>query len=287
MKIEKSYGFRIPGEKFNIVLIGAGGTGGFVLSQLARLKGLGVDNEQLAPFDLTIVDGDEVEAKNCVRQMFFTGDVGDNKAEVLAERYGGAFETEISSVSSYIETEEALSEAASGDGIPVIVGCVDNHKTRQLIDGWFVSNRCLWIDSGNEEFSGQVVCGYSDGNGSRIIRSDVPTDEKIAKLKLGMKRGKFELPSVTELCPDVANAADTKFNSELGCAERAEAAPQNTLVNSSAAQIVLLFLRKILTRADLRCCCVTFSIDALNTRTTFNTESNVEAMVRRYEEEMA
>ena len=42
----------------------------------------------------------------------------------------------------------------------LLLGCVDNNKSRRLCHEAFCQSQDLvYIDSGNEEFSGQVVCG--------------------------------------------------------------------------------------------------------------------------------
>jgi len=289
---EKNYGFSVtgPDAKLHIVVMGVGGTGGYVLSHLAKIKALGVDNARVANFDLTIVDGDLVEQKNCKRQMFFDMDIGENKAEVLASRYGEAYGTDIAFVDEYIESVDALKEVViKARCIPVIVGCVDNHKTRQMIDELFMKhNNIFWIDAGNEELSGQVVCGYNrDKRRRQIRRTDVKLDKKqINTLEYLHGRSNFDLPTITEIDPSILKMEETKFNSELSCAERAEASPQNIFVNSMSAQIVMMFLRKVLTGERLTSHAVTFSLNSINTRTLFNNDTNFKSLLKHYDEVM-
>ena len=65
-----------------ILLLGAGGTGGYVAPHLYRLM-----HTLNRPVRINIVDGDLVEAQNLVRQNFCAADLGENKAKVLATRY--------------------------------------------------------------------------------------------------------------------------------------------------------------------------------------------------------
>jgi tRNA A37 threonylcarbamoyladenosine dehydratase len=60
------------------LVVGCGGTGGFVAEGLARIL----------PEDWNIVlqDYDRVEEKNLCRQNFFAGDLGKFKSQALAER---------------------------------------------------------------------------------------------------------------------------------------------------------------------------------------------------------
>src|SRR4051812_8233322 len=72
-----------------IVLVGCGGTGGFLAEALCRLL-IGRRSR------LHLVDPDRVEPHNVARQAFDRRDVGSFKAEVLAERLARRFEREVS-----------------------------------------------------------------------------------------------------------------------------------------------------------------------------------------------
>src|SRR5213592_2577190 len=72
-----------------VVLVGCGGTGGFLAESLCRLL-IGRQSR------LHLVDHDRVEPHNVARQAFDRRDVGSFKAEVLAERLARRFEREVS-----------------------------------------------------------------------------------------------------------------------------------------------------------------------------------------------
>ena len=63
-------------KKLNIHVIGAGGTGGYAVTYLARLLAGG---EHV----IHVYDGDRVETKNLRRQNFTKNDLDKNKAEAL------------------------------------------------------------------------------------------------------------------------------------------------------------------------------------------------------------
>lgn len=88
-----------------IVLVGTGGTGGYIVPQLYRLL-YALDR----PIRVILCDGDLVEEKNLGRQNFIEADLGKNKAMVLAERYSNAFGIETSYIPQYVEDEEMLEE---------------------------------------------------------------------------------------------------------------------------------------------------------------------------------
>src|SRR5438270_1019183 len=79
---------RIGVPAATIVLVGCGGTGGFVAESLCRLL---IGREAA----LYLVDPDRVETVNVARQSFDLGDVGRFKAEALADRLSARFHREV------------------------------------------------------------------------------------------------------------------------------------------------------------------------------------------------
>lgn len=233
-----------------IVLLGCGGTGGHVAGSLARLVGV-TNSASMVNTRLVFVDGDTVEEKNLSRQHFAKGDLGRNKAEVAAARYSAALGIQIEAVSEYLEDDKHLLDIIGSGGYinatSIVIGCVDNNASRLMVNKYFSDcinqGAIFWIDAGNEEESGQVVCGY------RPPASAWNTE-----------RSHFSMPSVVELYPSIAEG-DLRFNSQLSCAELAQSSPQNMMANVTAATIVLNFIMKIAHRKPLACHGVSFSID--------------------------
>ena len=92
-----------------IVMLGAGGTGGYIAPYLYRLLHM-LDR----PARFVICDGDIVELKNLDRQNFVPADLGENKARILAERYSTVLGMETEYVPNFIETLPELM-ALTGD----------------------------------------------------------------------------------------------------------------------------------------------------------------------------
>ena len=219
-------------EPVKIVMLGAGGTGGNVAPHLYRLL-----HTLDRPVTVIIADGDIVEEKNLVRQNFISADLGRNKAQVLAERYASAFGMEIQYIPEFIEGREKLAELVKPDsyGMSILIGAVDNNKSRQLCHQVFkAADNLIYIDSGNGEHSGQVVCG---------IR----------------RKGRTYYKPVGDLYPDVLLNDTDKFPTQLSCAEAAVSAPQSIVANIMAATIVVSYIYNILIIGSIDVRSVTFT----------------------------
>ena len=149
-----------------VVMLGAGGTGGYVAPYVFRLLHM-LDR----PARFVVCDGDIVEPKNLDRQNFVPADLGENKARVLAERYSTVLGMETEYVPSFIEKLPDLMELIEpkewelnpystkrAKEMVLLLGCVDNNKTRQLCHQAFhQSEELIYIDSGNGKYTGQVA----------------------------------------------------------------------------------------------------------------------------------
>ena len=215
-----------------IVIIGAGGTGGYVIPHLYRIA---YASERRCR--VIIADGDIVERKNLIRQNFAECDIGENKAEVMASRYSEVFGIETEYIPDFIESEERLIEMLevknkymyTEDSMPVaiLIGAVDNNRSRVMCNNVFNKlDDIIYIDSGNEEFSGQVVCGVK-------------------------RKGKVISKPVARVYPDIL--VDTeKFPSELSCAERSVSAPQSIAANVFASTAVVSMFYYLLIEGELK-----------------------------------
>ena len=238
------FGFDKP---VKIVMLGAGGTGGHIAPNLYRLS------HTLGRYtQIVIADGDIVEEKNLIRQNFINADLGKNKARVLAERYAAAFGMEADYIPEFIEDRGKLAELVkpmtyspsqysnrTQEGLSILIGAVDNNKSRQICHEVFMSaGNLIYIDSGNGEHTGQVVCGIRRG-------------------------GRTYYKPVGSVYPDVLDDTD-KFPTELSCAEAAVSAPQSIVANIMAAAAVVSYLYNILVLGNIETRSVTFSTKTMN-----------------------
>ncbi len=201
-----------------ILVIGCGGTGGWVIPHLARLiRSLGVGS-------LTIADGDTVEVKNLTRQNFVASDVGENKSLALAKRYSAAFGFPIRAIPGFLDDVRGLMRQAP----QIVIGAVDKHAARRMIAEFMVqSYETAWIDCGNESVGGQVVLGYTG-----------PT------FRAGTKAAKpipVALPTISQML-DLPVTAEKRAS----CAEMVDVTEQVSTVNGWASMIAANFVRLIL-----------------------------------------
>ena len=222
-----------------IVMLGAGGTGGYAASHIYRMLHTLDRNVRFI-----IADDDIVERKNIVRQNFVESDMGENKAKVLAERYSAAFGVRAEYIPEFIEKDDFLKSLLSQneddeDEIVILIGAVDNNKSRQMCHRVFEElKELIYIDSGNGEYTGQVVCG---------IR----------------RNGRNYYKPVGKIYPDILLETD-KFPTELSCAEAAVSAPQSVVANVMASTIILSYLYDILVLGSMNVKNVTFSTKTIH-----------------------
>lgn len=216
-----------------IIQLGAGGTGGHIAPHLYRLLYALNRNARYI-----ICDGDIVEEKNLVRQNFAPADLKENKARVLAERYATVFGMEAEYVPSFIEDLDTLMQLVTPElweltdysyqktpEMVMLLGAVDNDKSRQLCHkAFYQSANLIYIDSGNGEFSGQVVCGVR-------------------------RNGRTAYKPIGGVHPELLRSKD-KFPTELSCAEAAISDPQSMAANITAATAVVDMVYNILTHGE-------------------------------------
>lgn len=199
--------------KSDIVIVGCGGTGSHYIKELGRYL---YGNRYLRNDEIRIVlvDGDQVEDKNLVRQAFLPQDIGYNKAQVMAEMLSQAYGLSVDYYDGYIDCEKDIEKLVRDNSLVFLVGCVDNHQCRQSMHSFYMNREhCIYMDSANEYQSGEIVIG------SRI--------------------GGMEMyPDRASYFPDVLQEGAVK-RSEESCEVLNQAEPQHLLTNQFAALILL------------------------------------------------
>ncbi len=220
-----------------VLLVGCGGTGGFLAEAICRLL-LGRNAQ------LYLVDPDRVEPHNVARQCFDRTDIGRFKVEVLAERLARRFGREVGY--SVLPFDRELHMQVFGDArsrLNLLVGCVDNSAARRAIaaalDGGDRSygnpmvGRTWWLDMGNGPNSGQVLLG-------NITRAEA-------------LRGAFNpstgicraLPAPSLQRADLLDAPPAP-RPQPDCAEAVAVGDQGPTINQVVAAIAASYIEKLL-----------------------------------------
>lgn len=222
-------------RRSTIVLVGCGGTGGFLAESICRLL-IGRSSR------LFLVDPDRVELHNVARQAFNRRDVGRFKAEVLAERLARRFEREVGySVLPYGRQLHASVLGNAASGLRLLVGCVDNAAARRAIAttldaaSWpgMQSPSPWWLDTGNGRNSGQVLLGNT-------TRPDAL--RRAFTLASGRCRA---LPAPSLQRPDLL-IATPEPRPQPDCAETVADGLQGPTINQVVASVAATFVEKLL-----------------------------------------
>ncbi|MFE4029248.1 ThiF family adenylyltransferase [Priestia sp. YIM B13551] len=234
---------------FDIVQVGAGGNGGYITQRLAKLLSSLNRMEVNSEFTYTIVDLDLVEEKNLQRQPFLPKDIGKNKAKVLAERYGKAYQFPVFHREEYVESLEELRNCfASGYDnfvVPletklfrVLIGAVDNHASRKIMHEYFQEDDSLiYIDCGVDGI-------LQEGSEEEIRRSGYA-----GHCVCGVHHNDTILAPVASVYPDILEDNESLLPSQ-SCGQNIVSQPQRMQSNEMAALITMGYLNQIL--ADRR-----------------------------------
>ena len=216
---------------WKILVVGCGGTGGYVAEGLCRLL---VGNDT----PLILIDHDRVEPHNLLRQHFYPADVGKFKSQALAERLARQFGRPIGY--SVYPFDPELVDDSHGGGMytrmaqGIVIGCVDNTEARRSIASNFQYGN-WWLDAGNGYSSGQVLIGNSK-DVSQLAGGFEEYYQQVTRLPLPS----LQLPSLL-IPPTVTDAMPRD------CAEEMAADGQSPVINHAVAMLVLQFMYRFLT----------------------------------------
>ena len=205
--------------KYNIIIIGCGGTGGNFIKELGRYL---YENSIKNKCRILLVDGDLVEEKNIARQPFLPQDVGRKKSEVMAEILQEAFNINCEYYTEYIDYSAQLKAFEISDYMTILVGCVDNHACRKVMQEYYKScSSCYYLDAANEFSVGEVVAAM------RMAGVDI-------------------CPSRIDLYPEILDD-NSPSKTEESCMELNESKPQHLITNLFAVNLLLKCIVEILT----------------------------------------
>lgn len=219
-----------------IVLVGCGGTGGFLADSICRLL---IDR----PADLYLVDPDRVEPHNVARQAFDRADVGHFKAEVLAMRLARRFGREIGySVLPYDHEPHAQVFGGMHSRLNLLVGCVDNAAARRTMAATLAcgtatygtrNEHVWWLDCGNGRNAGQVLLG--NVTQPEALRHTFDPQRGVCR---ALPAPSLQRPDLLETPPEPRRAAD--------CAEAIAQGDQGPTINQVVASFAASYVEKLL-----------------------------------------
>ncbi|EJE4724580.1 PRTRC system ThiF family protein [Vibrio parahaemolyticus] len=205
--------FQGVGRDTKVILVGAGGTGSAMLTQLHKLdKSLRAIGEY--GIDVTVYDPKKVTETNIIRQHFWSeSDIGFNKASLLVNRFNQFGGT------SWIAMNK-LFEVSSANEADLIITTIDSAKARlkigkELTETYKFKNS-LWLDLGNGSRGGNCYIGSAHA-----------------------KRGSGNPPSPYQLFKDDWESIDDSKISEPSCSAREALEKQNLGVNDAMASMAL------------------------------------------------
>lgn len=236
---------------YDIVLLGCGANGSHflrgLLQDLANYRG--IDTRIL------IADGDKVEHKNIKNQLFDIEDVGSYKVHALSERYGEHYKIDILAYSNYITTFEELDSlfANNFNAQRVLIGCLDNNRTRQLLHEYFErSSDLIYIDVGvegvilKEELEKEEFEHYSYAQKNRMIVGSGFSGQVVVGVKY---KGYELLKPIGGVYPNILTDRESVFPTQT-CAETVNN-PQRLETNKLAAQFVNIVMNNLFHTGEL------------------------------------
>ena len=217
-------------ENPEIVIVGCGGTGGFVADHICRLF-------TGRPARINLVDHDRVERHNVLRQNFTTNEVGRYKSETLAHRLAQAYGRPI--CYSVMPFSSDRNSSLVPNSRAMIIGCVDNAEARKEIAKaitarYYYGGATWWIDVGNGKDWGQVLIGNT-------------TDENRLKNAFKKKSGICEyLPAPTIQRPDLLTSMPDE-PADTDCAAALDLTDQDPTINAMMAMHAVNTASRIVT----------------------------------------
>jgi len=221
------------------MVIGVGGTGSFLLTELVSLSQTLVALGR-KPLKITVYDDDKVEAHNVFKQKFFESDIGEYKAEVLVNRINRAYGSD---VEFFVEKLYSID-----DNTNIIISSVDNVNSRKAIDKSIKQNigknrnydkLYYWIDCGNSKDFGQ------------IILSSYIEDKR-----------KDRLPSLIDLNPYIKEDVTAP-----SCSMRAALLQQSFMINKFTGVLAIQMLASMLLEFNISYSQVYFNLNKMNIKT--------------------
>jgi PRTRC genetic system ThiF family protein len=218
-----------PYNPIVVNLIGAGGTGGQVLTALARMNHalIALNHPGLV---VRLFDDDKVEQANLGRQLFTTGELGQLKAVALINRINRFFGTNWKAVTERY-SKEHLERIPDDCMAGLTISCVDTVEARfeisailkaiSIKSGYRRDRPLYYLDFGNSRYSGQVVL-------ATVSKITQPVMKKFKTVET--------LPMVTDEFADLLHQSQDADNTP-SCSLAEALEKQDLFINSTLANL--------------------------------------------------
>ncbi len=220
-----------------VVVVGTGGSGSHMAANLAVLHQSMVDLGHPAGLEVTLIDDDAVSEANVGRARFYTSDIGQNKAFVLANRINACHGQSFRAINARLDAKAANSRVIQEADI--VVGCVDTRQSRRAIHKALHERKSFkpsyWLDMGNGSVDGQVLLGE-------------------------VGKGDDLLPCVTALYPEILDPKRDPKDDGPSCSRAEALTKQSAFVNASAALHAVSMLSVLFSQGQIEHCGVFFNL---------------------------
>lgn len=220
-----------------VILVGLGGTGAQIARSVARLV-YDMRRARLHVPVVRFIDPDTVEEKNIGRQLFSYGELGQNKARVLAARFNAVLGLNISAIDLPFDAAKHVTHTRSA----LLIGAVDNEQARAELA---LAENALWLDAGNFTNAGQVILGNT-GDRDTVLRCLDDLQDKIAYLP----NATLLFPQLLEPEPEPKITTNTE-DAGLSCGDLIAMGEQGLFVNDLVASVAAQYIWRILYRLPI------------------------------------
>jgi len=215
------------------LVVGCGGTGGYLSEPLARL----LHYHPNAIAAITFCDGDTFEEDNRSRQNMEPNDVGRNKAEIAELDVRNILENKVKTdcIQDFLADERLRSWLLDAGDCPMVIAAVDNDATRKMI--------CEELETAKAFLNSFffLTPGNDAGEGER------PAEVKGQVLWWGYSEGEDFGTNPAKLYPNIVNP-DTPAPVRGQCSANAPSQPQLLAANFLAAAYTLNTITSLLNR---------------------------------------
>jgi PRTRC genetic system ThiF family protein len=215
----------LPPRYQNITIMGVGGTGSYLAQGLAKMvAGYRLD------LNVTLVDPDTIEEKNCSRQNFHPWEIGQPKATALAYRLNQQYGVNFGAI--HDNGNPAL--YTYSQSYRLLITCVDTISARKPL-----KDCGQWLDLGNGFETGQALFGTT----SDVKKLKAEAGQWAKTPIVGHLPGPYLLAGMSRL-------RDTK-KKQVSCADT-PFAEQGIFANEWAAAAGLTILHQLLIKGELK-----------------------------------